>query len=305
MSLAAEAIDSTAAYRRGVVLVLLAGTCWSLMGIGIRLIEEANVWQILFYRSLALIPFLAVVIALRSRGRLVRTVRAAGLSGVIGGAGLVIAFSGGIYAIQTTSVANAMFLFAAAPFMASLLGLWLLGEAVRRATWVAMLLALVGIVIMVYGSFSLGHWQGNLFALCSATGFAVFTVALRWKRAEDMMPAVLLGGIFALCVSGLVCLVTGLPFVLPAWDIGVALAMGIVQVGLGLVLYTVGSKSVPAGELALLCMTEVVLAPIWVWLLLGETAAATTLIGGGVLLAALAGNAISGLRRKPPPVALG
>ena len=305
MSLAAEAIDSTAAYRRGVVLVLLAGTCWSLMGIGIRLIEEANVWQILFYRSLALIPFLAVVIALRSRGRLVRTVKAAGLSGVIGGAGLVIAFSGGIYAIQTTSVANAMFLFAAAPFIASLLGLWLLGEAVRRATWFAMLLALVGIVIMVYGSFSLGHWQGNLFALCSATGFAVFTVALRWKRAEDMMPAVLLGGIFALCVSGLVCLVTGLPFALPAWDIGVALAMGIVQVGLGLVLYTVGSKSVPAGELALLCMTEVVLAPIWVWLLLGETAAVTTLVGGGVLLAALAGNAISGLRRKPPPVALG
>ncbi len=305
MSLAAEAIDSAAAYRRGVVLVLLAGTCWSLMGIGIRLIEEANVWQILFYRSLALIPFLAVVIALRSRGRLVRTVRAAGLSGVIGGAGLVIAFSGGIYAIQTTSVANAMFLFAAAPFIASLLGLWLLGEAVRRATWFAMLLALVGIVIMVYGSFSLGHWQGNLFALCSATGFAVFTVALRWKRAEDMMPAVLLGGIFALCVSGLVCLVTGLPFASPAWDIGIALAMGIVQVGLGLVLYTVGSKSVPAGELALLCMTEVVLAPVWVWLLLGETAAATTLIGGGVLLAALAGNAISGLRRKPPPVALG
>lgn len=305
MSLAAEAIDSSAAYRRGVLLVLMAGTCWSLMGIGIRLIEEANVWQILFYRSLALIPFLAFVIALRSRGRLVRTVRAAGLSGVIGGAGLVMAFAGGIYAIQTTSVANAMFLFAAAPFIASLLGLWLLGEAVRRATWFAMLLALVGIVIMVYGSFSLGHWQGNLFALCSATGFAVFTVALRWKRAEDMMPAVLLGGIFALCVSGLVCLVTGLPFVLPAWDIGIALAMGIVQVGLGLVLYTVGSKAVPAGELALLSMSEVVLAPIWVWLLLGETAAATTLIGGGVLLAALAGNAISGLRRKPPPVALG
>lgn len=305
MSLAAEAIDSSAAYRRGVLLVLMAGTCWSLMGIGIRLIEEANVWQILFYRSLALIPFLAFVIALRSRGRLVRTVRAAGLSGVIGGAGLVMAFAGGIYAIQTTSVANAMFLFAAAPFIASLLGLWLLGEAVRRATWFAMLLALVGIVIMVYGSFSLGHWQGNLFALCSATGFAVFTVALRWKRAEDMMPAVLLGGIFALCVSGLVCLVTGLPFVLPAWDIGIALAMGIVQVGLGLVLYTVGSKAVPAGELALLSMSEVVLAPIWVWLLLGETAAATTLIGGAVLLAALAGNAISGLRRKPPPVALG
>ena len=305
MSLAAEAIDSTAAYRRGVLLVLLAGTCWSLMGIGIRLIEEANVWQILFYRSLALIPFLAIVIALRSRGRLVRTVKSAGLSGVIGGAGLVMAFSGGIYAIQTTSVANAMFLFAAAPFIASLLGLLLLGEAVRRATWLAMLLALVGIAIMVYGSFSLGRWTGNLFALLSATGFAIFTVALRWKKTEDMMPAVLLGGIFALCVAGLACLLEGLPFALPAWDIGVALAMGIVQVGLGLVLYTVGSKSVPAGELALLSMTEVVLAPVWVWLLLGETAAATTLIGGGVLLVALAGNAISGLRRKPPPVALG
>ncbi len=304
MSLAVASIDSSTAYRRGVVLVLLAGTCWSLMGIGIRLIEEATVWQILFYRSIALIPFLAAVIALRNRGRLIGTIKAAGLSGVIGGAGLVLAFSGGIYAIQTTTVANAMFLFAAAPFLASLLGLILLGEAVRRATWAAMLLALVGIAIMVAGSLSLGRWVGNVTALGSACGFAIFTIALRWKKTEDMMPAVLLGGLFALCVSAVVCVATDLPFALPAQDIAVALAMGIVQVGAGLVLYTAGSKAVPAGELALLSMTEVVLAPLWVWMLMGETASAATLIGGAVLLAALAGNAISGMRRRPTPFAL-
>ena len=275
------------------------------MGIGIRLIEEANVWQILFYRSMVLIPFLAIVIASRNGGRLLGTVRAAGLSAVVGGFGLVAAFSGGIYAIQSTTVANAMFLFAAAPFIASLLGLLLLKEAVRRATWLAMLVALLGVAIMVAGSFALGRWAGNLAAFGSACGFAIFTIALRWRKTADMMPTVLLGGVFALIVSGMICLAGEMSFALPKRDIAIALAMGVVQVGLGLVLYTAGSKAVPAGELALLSMSEVILGPLWVWLFLGETASATTLLGGGVLMAALAGNAISGMRRKPPPVALG
>ncbi|MBT3700245.1 MAG: EamA family transporter, partial [Alphaproteobacteria bacterium] len=109
-------------YRRGVVLVVLAGVCWSSMGIGIRFMEVANVWQILFFRSCALMPFLLLIITLRSKGKPLAAIRTAGLAGVIGGMALVMAFSGGIYSIQTTSVANAMLLFAAAPLIAALLG---------------------------------------------------------------------------------------------------------------------------------------------------------------------------------------
>lgn len=295
-------LEHAVTYRRGVFLVLLAGVCWSTMGLGIRLMEVANVWQILFYRSCALTPFLFFVIAFRSSGRPFPVIRKAGLAGVIGGLGLVMAFSGGIFAIQTTTVANAMFLFASAPFFAALLGLLILKEKVRLGTWCAMFVAMIGIAVMVAEGISLGHAIGNLAALASALGFAVFTVALRWRRLNDMLPAVFLSGVFAIIIAGAVCLGSGHTLDIPLNDIAIALALGIFQLGVGLTLYTFGSKAVPATELALLSMTEVLLGPFWVWLFLGETAALYTLLGGGILLAAIAGNAISGLRRRPTPV---
>jgi drug/metabolite transporter (DMT)-like permease len=301
-SIAAEIEAPGLSYVNGVILVLLAGVFWSSMGIGIRLIEEANVWQILLYRSSALAAFLFVIISFRSGNKPIRAIRKAGIAGAIGGVGLVVAFAGGIYALQTTSVANAMFLFAAAPFLAAFLGWVILRENVRKATWIAMLVAMVGIAIMVLNGMSAGRLVGNLSAILSAAGFAMFTIALRWGKLEDMMPAVFLAGIFALVTSALVCWFEGFSFTIPANDIAVALALGVFQVGLGLTIFTIGSKVVPAAELALLSMTEVLLGPFWVWLFLGETADFYTLAGGVVLMLAIAGNALSGLRRKPVPV---
>ena len=289
-------------YLVGVVLVLMSGVFWSSMGLGIRLIEQANVWQILFYRSIALACFLFCIITLRSGFRPLAAIRSAGIAGAIGGVGLVFAFSGGIYAIQTTTVANAMFLFAAAPFLAAVAGWVILREQVRHATWVAMLFAIIGIAIMVINGFAAGKLVGNLSALLSATGFAVFTVALRWGKLEDMLPAVFLAGVFAIITGALVCEFNGYGFALPRNDIAISVSMGVFQVGMGLVIYTIGSRVVPAAELALLSMTEVLLGPLWVWIFIGETVSFYTLLGGAVLLLAIAGNALSGLRRKPIPV---
>lgn len=289
-------------YLSGVGLVLMAGVFWSSMGIGIRLIEQANVWQILFYRSIALACFLFCIITVRSGYRPLAAVRSAGVAGAIGGAGLVFAFAGGIYAIQTTTVANAMLLFAAAPFLAAVAGWVVLREPVRRATWVAMAFAFIGITIMVANGFAAGRLVGNLSALLSATGFAVFTIALRWGKLEDMLPAVFLAGIFAIITAALVCDVNAYSFDLSRNDIAIALSLGVFQVGMGLVIYTIGSRVVPAGELALLSMTEVLLGPLWVWIFIGETASFYTLAGGTILMLAIAGNALSGLRHKPTPV---
>jgi drug/metabolite transporter (DMT)-like permease len=85
-------------------------------------------------------------------------------------------------------------------------------------------------------------------------------------------------------------------------DASIALAMGVFQVGVGLAIYTLGSKVVPAAELTLLSLTEVLLGPLWVWILIGETVSFYTLIGGMILLMAIVGNALTGLRRKPTPV---
>lgn len=292
----------TLSYFNGVLLVLLAGVFWSTMGLGVRHIEYANVWQILLYRSFALAIFLFVLIAFRSGFRPVTTIRRAGIAGVIGGCSLVMAFAGGIYAIQTTTVANAMFLFASAPFFAAIFGWIILRESVRRATWIAIVVGTIGIVIMVVDGISAGHMVGNISALLSALGFAIFTIALRWGKLEDMLPAVFLAGVFAIIVSGILCTLNGYAFILSANDAVIALSMGVFQVGAGLAVYTIGSKVVPAAELALLAMTEVLLGPFWVWLFLGEIASRYTLAGGVILLLAIAGNALTGLRRKPVPV---
>ena len=289
--------------RRGLIFVFMAGVLWSTVGLGIRMIDEATVWQILLYRSISLSLFLAMVIYLRSRRNLFKVVTAAGLPGSIAGLALVGAYSGGIYGIQSTSVANAMLLFASAPFMAAILGWIFLREKVRKATWVAILFAIVGIGIMVQDKTQGGAaLLGNLAALGSAFGFAVFTVALRWGRSGDMLPAVFLSGIFAIFITSSICLLSGLSFQISVNDTSIAMGMGVFQVGAGLVLYTLGSKTLPAAELTLLSLAEVLLGPLWVYLFLNEVATLNTLLGGLVLLLAIAGNAISGARRKPPPI---
>ncbi|MDU8914178.1 DMT family transporter [Aestuariicoccus sp. MJ-SS9] len=290
------------AHKYGVLFVFAAGVLWSTVGLGIRLIEDAFVWQILLYRSISMSLFLYVLIQMRSGESPFVQLRRVGSPAVIAGLSLVAAYSGGIYAIQNTSVANAMLLFATAPFMAAVLGWIVLREPVRAATWVAIAVAFGGITIMVADKSGSVVLKGSLSALGSALGFAVFTVALRWGRTGEMLPAVFLSGLFAIVITLAICLGLGLSVVLSPNDGGIAMGMGVFQVGAGLILYTLGSRSLPAAELALLSLAEVLLGPLWVWLFLGETASPNTLIGGAVLLAAIMGNALSGKRRKPPPI---
>ena len=288
--------------RLGLVFVFMAGVLWSTVGLGIRLIEEATVWQILLYRSISLSLFLAIVIYLRSKENLFTVIRAAGLPACVAGLALVGAYSGAIYGIQSTSVATAMLLFACAPFIAAILGWLFLREKVRKATWISILFAMLGIGIMVQDKSTGSALLGSLAALGSAFGFAVFTVALRWGRSVEMLPAVLLSGIFAIFITSSICLLSGLPFQISVNDTGISMGMGVFQVGAGLVLYTLGSKTLPAAELTLLSLAEVLLGPVWVYLFLNEVVTLSTLVGGLILLLALAGNAISGARRKPPPI---
>ncbi|WP_236544540.1 DMT family transporter [Roseovarius atlanticus] len=195
-----------------------------------------------------------------------------------------------------------MLLFATAPFMAATLGWIVLREGVRVATWIAIVVSIGEIAIMVADKSGGVALKGSLAALGSAFGFAVFTVALRWGRTGEMLPAVFLSGLFAVVITLAICIGSGLSVILIPNDSGIAMGMGAFQVGAGLILYTLGSRSLPAAELALLSLAEVLLGPIWLWLFLGETASVNTLIGGAVLLAAIVGNALSDKRRKPPPI---
>lgn len=287
-------------YKTGVGMVLAAGLLWSFQALIIRQIEDAGPWAVLAWRSAAMVPVLLACLARAERGSPLPALRQAGLAGILGGVALVVAMGGTILAFQTTTIANAAFLLAASPFLAAVLGRLILGEAVASRTWAAIALALVGIFLMVREGLAAGALVGNLAALLAALGFAAFTVSLRWRRVANSLPSTILGAGFAVVAGALATVQLGQPLMIPAADLMWCVLMGVVTMSGGMVLYTLGSRVVPSAELTLLSNTEVLLAPVWVWLIMGETASANTLVGGAVVLAAILFNAFAGVRRRVP-----
>ena len=184
----------------------------------------------------------------------------------------------------------------ASPFVAAVLGWIILGERVRPWTWAAIALAVVGMYLMVREGLSTGALAGNIAALLSAAGFGAFSVCLRWGKVGEMLPVSMLGGVFSVLVAGVILLAKDQPLLIPAWDMAISVGAGAAVLALGMVMYTLGSRIIPAAELTLLSLIEVLLAPIWVFVFRRETASAATFVGGGVLLAAVALNAMMGAR---------
>jgi drug/metabolite transporter, DME family len=279
-----------------VVIVALTGLMWSAQGLMIWLIDSHDPWAILFWRCAGTVPALLIYLAATGKGQTLPRIRSVGWLGVVGGAGLVLAFGGSVVAMQATTIANAVFLFSASPFFTAILGWIVLRERVRMATWAAIGLALFGMYIMVRDGLDAGALLGNLAAATSSLGFAIFTVTLRRGRLADMMPAVVIGAAMAMATAGALAFVMGPGPALSLHDAAIAIFIGVVHVAFGMVLYTKGSTVIPAAELTLLSMLEVLFSPLWVWLFLGETASAATFLGGAVLMAAVAFNGISGAR---------
>ena len=275
-------------YSKGIILVFTAGILWSTIGIAVRLINEASVWHILFYRGISMSLFLFFVISVFQKQNPINLIRNNFLMNLIGGLSLFLAYLGGIYAIQKTSVANAMFLFACAPLLAAILAKLLLNEKVKIITWICILIALFGISIMVFdNSSSNSAFLGNIAGIFSALGFAIFTVTLRSGKSNNMMPSVMFSGIIAVIITGTFCLSNSYNLILSYNDTFISLGMGVFQVGAGLVLYTLGSKIISAAEMTLLSLSEVLLGPFWVWLFLNETIKNQTFIGGLILFSSI------------------
>lgn len=304
--------DRPEGYARGVVFVVIAGTAWSIGGVLVRLAEAADAWQILFYRGIFLAIALIPVMLWFSRGRIIEAFRVAGLTAILGGVCLALGNIGFVLALSYTTVANTMFMLAGQPLVSALLAYWLLGESVRRATWVAMVVAGIGIAVMVGNGLAVGRIEGNLLALLSTVAFGAFGVMLRRGRANDMTPTVWYAGVFAALISGLVIVfhaqagndnAFGLAaFAVSTRDLALCATMGVVQLAFGLTLFTIGSRSIPAAELMLLGMIEIVLGPIWVWLAVNEVPETLTLVGGAIMLIGIAYQALTGARRKPAPL---
>ena len=285
--------------RVGIPLVLMAGIFWSLSGLVYRWIEVATAWQVLFYRSLSLFCFIALWLVVRYRGRLVGVFQSAGRLSVLGGLCLSISFSGYILALDQTSVANALFILAAAPFFAALLGRVLLSEHIGWTTSLAMGMAALGLAVMAGNELAIGRGLGELFALAAALGLAGLTITLRMRRSTDMLPAILFASLFATLFALTGMLWDGDSLILTPKDLSLSVSLGVFQVGLGFMLYTAGSRHLPAVELTLLSLTEVIVGPILAWLGADEVPSVTTLAGGALILLAIVTLAVLGQRHQP------
>ena len=274
--------------KRHYVFAITAPVFWSLAGVVVKSLEQATEWQINFYRCLSLALFVAAVTLIRYRSSTLTVLRMGGLKTLMSGALLSGAMLCNVVALKYTTVAVAVFVMAAAPVLAALLGRLFLGEEVRARVWVSIVLAILGIGIMVGGRLQIGDTVGVAVAILGIVFFGVYAVSLRVGKNVDMTPAVFYGGAIGTAVSFSVSIGTGVGLAIPWIEAMWCTLLGVVQLGLGSVLFALAAQGVPAVQLTLFALGEPLLAPVWVWLMLGDVPTMTTLLGGAVLLAALA-----------------
>ena len=271
---------------KGALLVILAGVLWSTVGVAVKSMDEANSFQILFYRSLSL-TFYIGIISLVFYNNILFLIAKNFRSYFLGGLFLFCAYLGGIYSLQHTSAANALILFACAPIITAFLAVYILREIISVSTIVSIALALCGVLIMVWNDFGDASFKGNLAAIGSAFGFALFTINLRYNKNIEMLPSVFASGIIGVSITSFIIFMSGISFMIPKKDLLISVSMGVFQVGSGLVLYTIGSKVLASTQLTILSLGEVFLGPFWVWIAIGEEIYLNTIIGGIIIFIAI------------------
>ena len=281
----------------GMAMVLAGGALLSLAGIVLRHIESASGWQILLYRSLSFTATLVIFLALRYRSDIGRRFVATGRSGlavaVLLGTGSVCY----VFGVLLTTVANVVFVISTAPLFTALLAWYFLGERIALSTAIAMLAACAGIGLM----FADGLTSGGLLGVAAAAGVmttqAAMIVVVRGVRERDMTPAICMSG----PVTATIALAMGATLSVPLHDMLLSIFLGAVQFGGGFLLIILGTRQVPATEVALLALSEPLLAPLWVWLGIGERPSTLTLAGGAVVLVAVLARTALALRAESDP----
>jgi drug/metabolite transporter (DMT)-like permease len=289
-------MTSAADQRRGRLFVALAAIAWSTAGLLQRELTASVGTQLAGRALFALIGVLTYVVA-TERSRVVQAFRAAGRGGLA--VAVLMAISSGtfIIALNHTSVANVLFVLAIGPVLAAALGT-LVGEPVPGRTWVAMAIALGGVALMVGGPDRPSALGAGLSILC-AVAFAVMLVITRRRRDVSMAPATCVGQLIVLVVAG----AFAHPREVGGKDLALLVGLGVGQIGLGLIFITIGARLIPAAEVALITLLEIVLGPLWVWAARGEQPGAATLAGGAIVLGAVVYQAVAAPQPEPatPP----
>jgi drug/metabolite transporter (DMT)-like permease len=272
-------------------VVLFAGILWSFGPLVVRYMESPHMvpWQYIFGRGLTIFIILNLYLYFEEGLNFYKNYKKIGRSGVIGGCGLGVAMITFIYSITNTSAAVTLLCLAAMPFFTAILAYLFLKEKISINVWVSIFIASVGIIIMAIGNTEKNSLIGFLFGLASSIGFSVFSVSLRWRKETPKFTTVAVAGLFCFVFATIMILVTNQSFFASSYNSSMFSLHGTL-VCLGLILYSIGSKAIPAAELTLLSLTEVIGGIFWVWLPLfgiNEVPTINTIIGGFFLFVSL------------------
>mgnify|MGYP001315658282 FL=1 len=274
-----------------ILIVLIAGIFWSFGALVVRYIEDArNVpWQYVFFRGITIFLLLNLYLFLKEGKLFLNNYSKVGLSGIIGGVSLGSAMMCFIWSITHTSAAVTLLMLAAMPFITAILGYFILKEKISTTTLTSTIIAAIGIMFMALNSNKIGTLFGLLIGLMSALGFSVFSISLRWRKETPKFTTVAVAGLFCAIFSTIVLTFADANFLTTFRNSSLSALHGLLVCS-GLILYSMGSKNLPAADLTLLSLTEVIGGIFWVWLPIfgiNEVPSNNTIIGGFIITFAL------------------
>ena len=277
--------------KAAIPIVLLAGIFWSFGPYVVRHIDQPQLvpWQYLFTRGLVIFILLNVYLYLNEGLKFYKNYSKIGISGILGGVGLATAMITFIWSITNTSAAVSLLCLAAMPFITALLGVMFLKEKISMSVWISIFVATFGIVVMAFGNVEKNTLPGLIFGLASALGFSIFSVTLRWRKSTPKFTTVALSGLFCCIFSTAFILNYDLNFLSTSKNEALFATHGTLVCS-GLILYSIGSKNIPATDLTLLSLTEIIGGIFWVWLPwlgVNEIPSTNTIIGGFFIFVAI------------------
>ena len=281
------------AQAKGILLTLAGVLALSPDSLLIRLIT-VDTWTLLFWRGVLLAIGLTAGMLLRRSKPVGEMFRDAGWMGVLGAVVLGVGTIFFVLAITHTTVANTLIIIGASPLFAAILSRVFLGERVKGRTWIAIATAIGGIFITVSHNLQSGSWLGDLLALCAAGCVGGQVVVVRYARQVDMTPSVILGGLLV----GVLVFPLARPLAVAGADLVFLGLLGLVVLPLAFGLLVIAPRYLPAPEVSLLKLSEMVFGPYWVWLGLGEQPGSRAFLGGTVVIATLVIHSWIALRQE-------
>ncbi len=265
-------------------VVLFAGLLWSFGPLVVRYMDNPHMvpWQYIFGRGLTIFILLNLYLYFEEGINFYKNYKKIGRSGVIGGCGLGVAMISFIYSITNTSAAVTLLCLAAMPFFTAILAYLFLKEKISLNVWVSIFIATIGILIMAIGNTEKNSLIGFFFGITSSIGFSIFSVTLRWRKETPKFTTVAVAGLFCFIFASIMILITQQNFFSTSYNSSMFSLHGVLVCS-GLILYSIGSKAIPAAELTLLSLTEVIGGIFWVWLPLfgiNEIPSTYTIVGG-------------------------